>query len=59
MVLSDTVLAEIENYFEALGTPEIKDLGFFKLKGLDSDQRIYQLLPDPLKERIFEMEAPA
>jgi len=59
VVLSDTVLAEIENYFEALGTPEIKDLGFFKLKGLDSDQRIYQLLPDPLKERIFEMEAPA
>lgn len=58
IVLSDATLAEIENFMEPLNTPQIKDLGMFKLKGLDSDQRIYQMLPMALSERIFEVEAP-
>jgi len=59
IVLSDITLQEIEVYLAALGNPDIKYLGDFKLKGLESSQKIYQILPQELSERVFEVEQPA
>ena len=58
ILLSDSVMEEIGPFMGALGHPQAQDLGFFKLKGLDADQHIFQLLPQELKERTFDTETP-
>jgi len=56
IVMSDATYMEIEDFLLPLGNPEIKELGKFALKGLDSEQLIYQLLPQDLVERTFDVK---
>jgi class 3 adenylate cyclase len=58
IVLSDSVMKEVEHLMNAFGSPKVQDLGFFKLKGLDAEQHLFQLLPQELAERTFEMSTP-
>eukprot|EP01137_Pigoraptor_chileana_P002454 Opistho-2@41313 len=53
VLLSDAVLAEIEPDLKAIGSPVVVDLGEHALKGLDTRQRIYQILPKEIAGRTF------
>lgn len=42
-----------------LGSPDVKDLGEYKLRGIESATRLYQILPQNLKDRDFLLPKPA
>eukprot|EP01091_Cochliopodium_minus_P000270 TRINITY_DN1027_c0_g1_i8.p1 TRINITY_DN1027_c0_g1~~TRINITY_DN1027_c0_g1_i8.p1 ORF type:complete len:326 (-),score=117.31 TRINITY_DN1027_c0_g1_i8:144-1121(-) len=53
ILISGTVWEEVEPKLKELGNPIHKDLGTHRMKGLNRDTHIYQLMPRELEERVF------
>eukprot|EP01091_Cochliopodium_minus_P000267 TRINITY_DN1027_c0_g1_i13.p1 TRINITY_DN1027_c0_g1~~TRINITY_DN1027_c0_g1_i13.p1 ORF type:complete len:553 (-),score=212.61 TRINITY_DN1027_c0_g1_i13:761-2197(-) len=53
ILISGTVWEEVEPKLKELGDPIHKDLGTHRMKGLNRDTHIFQLMPNELEERKF------
>lgn len=58
ILISGDVWEKIKDSLPELGNPSVTDLGMHKLKGLDTDTSVRQLLPASLKERTFPPNNP-
>eukprot|EP00002_Diphylleia_rotans_P000457 TRINITY_DN1023_c0_g1_i11.p1 TRINITY_DN1023_c0_g1~~TRINITY_DN1023_c0_g1_i11.p1 ORF type:complete len:2307 (+),score=387.96 TRINITY_DN1023_c0_g1_i11:43-6963(+) len=51
IVLSESAYEQIQNDLDDIGPPLIKDLGSQKLKGLEAEERLYEVTPRSISER--------
>lgn len=58
IVISQDVLKAIEKDLSALNDPAISPLGRFKLKGIDDEMELFQILPFHLTDREFPKASP-